>query len=51
MSQPRGFLIAIALTMLLAACAHADWKARLPEEQFPDPMQVFRICTWKSGGS
>ena len=37
MLQPRGFLIAIALTVLLAACAHADREAILPEEQFPDP--------------
>jgi hypothetical protein len=37
MLQPKGFLIAIALTVLLAACAHADREGRLPEEQFPDP--------------
>ena len=37
MLQPRGFLIAIALTVLLAACAHADREVSLPEEQFPDP--------------
>jgi hypothetical protein len=37
MLQPRGLLIAIALTVLLAACAHADREASLPGEQFPDP--------------
>ena len=37
MLQPRGFLIVIALTLLLAACARADWEGSLPEEQFPDP--------------
>lgn len=37
MLQPRGILIAIALAVLLTGCAHADWEASLPEEQFPDP--------------
>ena len=36
--HPRRFLIAIVLTALLAACAHADREAILPGEQFPDPM-------------
>lgn len=38
MLQPRGLLIVIALTVLLAACAHMNREASLSEEQFPDPM-------------
>ena len=37
MLQPKRFLIAIALTLLLAACAHTDGEGSLPAEQFPDP--------------
>ena len=36
MLQPKGLLIAMALTVLLAACALADREGSLPEEQFPD---------------
>lgn len=37
MLQSRGLPIALALAVLLAACAHTDREASLPEEQFPDP--------------
>jgi hypothetical protein len=37
MLWPRWPLAAIALAVLVTACAHADREAALPEEQFPDP--------------